>query len=788
MKKSRMTAVLLGALLAAQSSAVPASALHTNELHVQSARSTTMRLENGEIYSEGTVSNGISDKAKSANLPESYDLREQGLVTSVKNQYNFGTCWAFAALASLESSLIEKDPMVDLCEWSLAYTTYCDEFGFAYRDDIDTLFDEGGLFEYAAPMLTAGIGCVDEGYFGYDYGDLEILNCGLVQDDWRAARYCQTTECVMMRYWRYGNNFADELKAVKNAIYEGHVLSIDFDHTDAAYNEDNHCYYYTYDAHSGEEVYGHAVALVGWDDNFPASQFNDRPEGNGAFLCRNSWGTEWGNDGYFWISYYDESIGEIFYVEGDSVDEYRDIHQYDEYGNWNSLCLNDDENEEEFTADTVAYAANVFTAEEDCYVTAAMICTAMTDEDYEIIVYSDLANPADPASGVASGVTGGHVSEVGYHTVDLNDPVFVPAGAKYAVTVRYSGDAGYHLACEGAYRSVTYNNDGTEDLYEGEIYSRIMKDRQRGQSFVSPDGVNWEDLYDAGYEYDSFEYADLSQEEIDWYLETFGNYPLSYESENVHTNVCLKAFTQPADKVIFSETNGRVPLGTEISLSSWTDGPIWYRIDDGDFTLYEEPIVYTGGETRIVASAGDGREYEINYTPAKPAISSILVKEDCDGFEWMEYLLPDKDGYFFNSFDTSEYVTITPMSTGRIYLGGEEIESGEEVTIYIGGDTPQTFVTLTVEENGMSEEYTLLFQDSVNYMVGDVDGNWMVDAMDAADVLVYAAEIGAGADPVLPDELWSTRADATYDGQVDSTDAAEILYIAAIEGAGSAMG
>lgn len=785
MKKSKMTAVFLGALLAAQSSAVPASALHTNELHVQSARSTTMRLENGEIVSEGTVSNGISDKAKNANLPASYDLREDGLVTSVKNQYNFGTCWAFAALASLESSMIRKDPMIDLCEWSLAYTTYCDEFGFAYRDDIDTLFDEGGLFEYAAPMLAAGIGSVDEGYFGYEYGNLEILNCGMVQEDWRNARYCQTTECVKMRFWRYSDNFADELKAVKNAIYEGHVLSIDYLHADTAYNEENYSYNYLYEENYGEESYGHAVAVVGWDDNFPASQFTDRPEGNGAFLCRNSWGTEWGNDGYFWISYYDESIGNIFYLEGDSVDQYRNIHQYDEYGNWNSLCLTEDG--EGFAADNVAYAANVFTAEEDCYVTAAMICTTMTDEDYEIIVYSDLTNPNDPSSGIASYVTGGHVSETGYHTIDLNDPIFVPAGAQYAVTVRYSGDAGYHLACEGAHRSVTYNSDGSEDVYEDELYTRIIKDRQEGQSFVSRDGMNWEDLYTAGYEYDNYEY-EWTQEEIDGYLETYDNYPVRYESETISSNICLKAFTQPADKVRFTEESGRVLPGTNIYLSSWIDGPIWYSIDGSEFTQYEEPIVYTGGETRIVARAGDGREYEINYTPAKPALSSILVKEDCDGFEWMEYLLPDKDGYFFSSYDTSEYVTITPMSTGQIYLGGEEIKSGEEVTIYIGGDQPQTFVTLTVEENGMTQDYILLFQDLADYIVGDVDDNWVVDAMDAAAVLVYAAEIGAGADPVLPDELWSTRADATYDGKVDSNDAAEILYIAAIDGAGSAVG
>lgn len=783
MKKTKMIAMILGALLAAQSGIIPASALHVNELDVHSARSTTMRVENGKIRTDGIVSNGVSDKAMAADLPESYDLRKLGLVTSVKDQLSFGTCWAFAALASLESSLIAKDPAIDLSEWALAYTTYCDEFGFPYDEDKETLFDEGGLYSYTAPMLAAGIGSVIEGYYGYEYGDLDILNCGMTQDDWRAGRYCQTTDCILMQFWRFSDNFENEVKSIKNAIFEGHVLSVNFTHVEAAYNEEHCSYYYNYDQHLMEEGFGHAVAIVGWDDNYPAENFNDAPESDGAWLCRNSWSAEWGDNGYFWISYYDESIGDIFYLEGDSSDQYDDIHQYDDYGNWSALCLSGDEG----FGDAAAYAANVFTAEEDCYVTAAMVCTAMTDEDYEIIVYSGLTDPNDPCSGVPSAATSGHLSEIGYHTIDLNEPVFVPAGEKYAVTVRYSGDEGYHLACEGAYRSTTFNNDDTTDVYEADTYRRIIENRQEGQSFVSLDGSTWEDLYIAGYEFDNGEY-ELAQEDIDWYLENYGNYPISYASENIHTNVCLKAFTQPADKVIFSEDSGRVPLGTEITLSSRGDDPIWYRMNDGDFTLYESPIVYTGGEIHITASCGDGRDYEVNYLPATPMLSSLFVKEHRNGFDWAEYLERERDKYIFNSFDTSEYATIIPMSTGQIYLDGTLIKSGEEVEIYIGGDEPQTFVTLTVEENGMSQDYTLRFEDSENYQVGDADGNWTVDALDAAEVLVYAAEVGAGADPVLPDDLWYTRSDATYDGKVDAMDAAEILIIAAILGAGSAQG
>ncbi len=43
---------------------------------------------------------------------------------------------------------------------------------------------------------------------------------------------------------------------------------------------------------------GHAVVLVGYDDN------KEMPDGSkGAFLVRNSWGTSWGIEGYFWMSY-----------------------------------------------------------------------------------------------------------------------------------------------------------------------------------------------------------------------------------------------------------------------------------------------------------------------------------------------------------------------------------------------------------------------------------------------------------------------------------------------------
>ena len=67
---------------------------------------------------------------------------------------------------------------------------------------------------------------------------------------------------------------------------------------------------YTYYCPDSSAVANHAVNIVGWDDNFPASAFRFKPKGNGAWLVRNSWSDETKHDinSYFWLSYYDASI------------------------------------------------------------------------------------------------------------------------------------------------------------------------------------------------------------------------------------------------------------------------------------------------------------------------------------------------------------------------------------------------------------------------------------------------------------------------------------------------
>lgn len=248
-----------------------------------------------------------------------------------------------------------------------------------------------------------------------------------------------------------------------------------------------------------EDIYairGHAIAIVGWDDNYSKNNFTNTPPADGAFICKNSWGKYSGDDGYFYISYYDANIGSIgintVFNNIESNTNYNKIYQYDPLGAIGGRSYGNK-----------VYGANVFPAEDsklssDETLKAVSFYTNDKGTEYEVYVvtnYQSVNSLKKLGSSVASGV----MEYAGYHTVNLPEDITIKAGTRFAVVVKLSNSSGAYMSVETPVRG----------------YSSKAR-ANSGESFMSANGSSWTDA----------------------------------TSMAANTNVCIKAFTQTAQNKI----------------------------------------------------------------------------------------------------------------------------------------------------------------------------------------------------------------------------------------------
>ncbi len=690
-------------------------------------------------------------------LPAAYDLRTKGLVSSVKNQNPYGMCWSFSAVNLIENQLIDRNPDIDLSEWQLAYYTYSPIFGFPLRPntDMDDVFQQGGSYYTVAPMLTSWTAPVSEKFFPFD--DFSVLN---PDADWSAIK-AQTeyhvSDINLCSYYIEDENFQNQADAVKQAVYQGNAVSVSYYNKNNYYNKNKYCYYNGSNTKTGGNY--HAVSIIGWDDNFPAGDFLTEPEQDGAWLVKNSWGADWGDCGYFWLSYYDPTMLEFYYLHTEPFQKHDKIYQHDDYGYWSAFSIEE--------ADDSAYMANVFTAEEDTYLTSVMLCTAMPEEQYTIRIYKNLKQENNPSSGtVKSGYTVGTVSEAGYHTIDLEEPVELLAGETFSVVVKLSGKSGQHLAGELYTESTVIKTDGTISSESSMLTEEmIFRNFHKGESFYSANGRTWYDVYEEEPLKEEYTAEDGSE---------FSDY-------SIMGNLCVRALTKQAGTVIFSEDAEALPAGTEIQLSSSGSSEIYYCINNGEEMLYTEPILMPEEEITISACAVvNGEKQEIcekTYAMQEAVLSSLYLAKGKEK-SYLQFEKTDTQQYtaFCKPLAKDETVACMPVSTGEIFYKEEQLFSGV-LTPVEPDETGK--ITLHVSQAGRKETvYEICFE-----LCGDADNNRVINAADAAKILVYAAQVGSGENPELPDENFLLRGDYHPDGEVNALDAADILVYAAEQGA-----
>ena len=388
-------------------------------------------------------------RLRSAALPSSWDSREHGWITPVKNQNPWGTCWTFASYATLETQLLKSGRG----EWDFSEKNMVALSGFEGNWNL------GGNYDMAAAYLLRWGGAVMESNDVYR----------TTTSSWNAhpsvplnpALHVQNVVWVTLRESALDND------SLKSAVMEYGAVAVSYCHVDSYCRTDNGAYYCNIYTNTYNDIYDdHAVTVVGWDDDYPAMNFlsNCRPPGDGAWLVKNSWGTGHGDGGYLHVSYYDMTFamfqtGAVF-IPATEEEDYTAVYGYDRLG---YVGYEDD----------VRYTLEVavFTSAWNEEVAAAGLYVMDAPLSFTVSLYTNVTRgAASPIEGGAlASTTSGTVNRSGYVTIPLPSPVQLADRSNFAIVYAQNGTPAGH-AVSISYPDYSSCNPQAGNTYLGRPY------------------------------------------------------------------------------------------------------------------------------------------------------------------------------------------------------------------------------------------------------------------------------------------------------------------------------
>ncbi|MBE6861295.1 MAG: hypothetical protein E7497_00130 [Ruminococcus sp.] len=662
----------------------------------------------------GAIEENVSISETETILPESFDLLDAGFGTSMKNQNPFGTCWTFASAASAETSLMKYIPSINLSEMHTAFYPYYGEerVQIASTDmTSNELMDAGGTVFIVTNLWSQWKGPISEDKLAHP-------DINLFLDDEYAAGFYEMADYHLENAYLFdfnedGTNRDTIKNLVKQFLYDGHAVDVSYS-TKGYSSSSNATHSYT-----DPRLANHSVTIVGWDDNFTASHF----AGNiGAWLVKNSWGTHFGDNGYFWISYDDTSLCEFGVFELDENTNYATNYQHDSFIPTQTMSADDD-----LDINQPSYMANVFTAEETQQIEAVSTYINNPATDYEITVYTDIKDMSDPSSGTASAVTKGTSDLTGYITIELDENVVVEEGESFAVVVKlYCEDTKFVLPLETC---MVLEKDGemVDDTLNGFIsYDQICEFTAENESFYSENGTEWIDVTSENYLYTEEEtqaYFDALIEEYtglitDEEIAKIEEMAVGTQLKVLMGNMSLKAFGNPVNTVDFSHIEGNVPSDEKVELSVKDGSDIYVSINGGEYTIYEAPIEIT--EETVISATTDNATYtEKTYIPAKAELNDLMysVKTGSSSSYDAQYAKKiDENTYEIILGGIEESISFLPFSAADVYFNGELIEANTFTADSVLKTGENIFTFELEQENKLASTVTVkVFRELISF-------------------------------------------------------------------------
>ncbi len=621
-------------------------------------------------------------------LPKKYRTED---LPELRAQNPYASCWAFSSMALAEINMIhsgiisaEEASSLDLSELQLIYFSYnfvTDPLGGTLGDnnelksspgDTRNVLTRGGNRNFSKNVLAGWIGAADEADAPYTTSSISnVLNYGLndslaYRDSAHMTGYRDvnvSTTDVDAQTKTFDEN---GIQAVKQLVYDLGAAGISYHAENATSAVANNLYDSEHNSYFDPNIRttNHAVTVVGWDDDFPRENFKGsvKPQGDGAWLIRNSWqaGGNFDNSqqyaGYFWLSYYSMSNGDsVNAFVFDKGDDYAHNYQYDGSMDSSLFALS--------TANWVR-GANVFTAhgsQNGDILRAVSFATASADTDYEIRIYRNISeDDPTPTGGELAGQLTGSTTYAGFYTVTLDEPLELEYGEKFAVDVKLSkaGDQPI-LLCDRTTRNASwYSTTATVNSGESFWFS----------------GSKWNDMK-----------ADATK--------SFGNFRIKAFTDDGHDRVRITK----APKAIRNLTYTGEPLEL-ITAGTASGGSMLYRAGDDEFSDSIPTRINAGTYTVDYKAVADAEhrgteEGSLNVTISKgnypystvPANVTVHDEPDADfltftGTEGLLYEYSLDQGFSWNTLEEKEtgtgYTVSGGVLNGIIYVGNNEYRTG----------------------------------------------------------------------------------------------------------------